>query len=86
MRVHSERAAKGLAEKLQSLPLVDGQPDVAPLGDPTLVARQWAAELHLSREEQLQELLEYLEKMRAGAEEPTAKTVARGTKEDGPES
>jgi hypothetical protein len=86
VRVHRERAAKGVAEKLQSFPLVDGQPDVAALGDPTLVARQWAAELHLSREEQLQELLEYLEKTCAGAEEPTAKTVARGTKEDGPES
>lgn len=71
IRLHRDQAAKGLAEKLRSLPIIDGQPDIAALGDPALVAKQWAAELHLTPEEQLQHLLQYLEEMRTGVQSPS---------------
>lgn len=75
-RANHERAAQGLAERLKSLPLVDGQPDLASLGDPALIALQWAAELHLTPEEQLQQFLEYLEATLArGAKAPNATTA-----------
>jgi hypothetical protein len=63
---------RDLAEKLQALPIKDGQPDVAALGDPALIGKEWATELHLTREEQLQQLVDYLEKVQAGAEMPAA--------------
>ncbi|KJC36798.1 hypothetical protein UB31_35690 [Bradyrhizobium sp. LTSP849] len=71
IRLHRDQAAKGLAEKLRSLPVIDGQPDVAALGDPALVGKQWAAELHLTPEDQLHQLLQYLEAMRTGGQPPS---------------
>jgi hypothetical protein len=51
-------------------------PDLASLGDPALIALQWAAELHLTPEEQLQQFLEYLEATLArGAKAPNATTA-----------
>lgn len=69
VRANQERTAQGVAERLKSLPVVNGQPNLAVLGDPALVAKQWAAELHLTPEEQLKQFLAYLEDLgtRAGA-------------------
>jgi len=50
-------------------------PDIAALGDPTLVAKQWAAELRLTPEEELQQFLAYLEDILAKAQAPSAGTI-----------
>jgi hypothetical protein len=63
-----EGAAQSLAEKLKSLPVISGQPDIAALGDPALVAKQWAVELHLKPEDDLKQFLDYLEDMQASAQ------------------
>ncbi|WP_244626477.1 hypothetical protein [Bradyrhizobium ivorense] len=74
-RAIKDQAAKGLAEKLKSLPVIDGQPDIAALGDPTMVAKQWATELRLTPEEELQQFLAYLEDILAKGQSPTAGTI-----------
>jgi hypothetical protein len=61
VRANRDRVAKGLLEKLKSLPTIDGKPDVTALGDPAAVTKQWAAELHLAPDEQLQQFLHFLE-------------------------
>lgn len=56
-----ERISREFLAKLASLPLVDGQPDVSAIGDPTQLAKLWAAEMKLSKEEFLDRLLKHLE-------------------------
>jgi hypothetical protein len=40
--------------------MVQGQPDFSEISNPTAVAKQWAAEIALSHEELLEQLLEHL--------------------------
>jgi hypothetical protein len=56
-----ERLSRALLAKLQTLPLVDGQPDFSGIGGPTAFAKQWEAEMKLSKEELLERLLNSVE-------------------------
>jgi hypothetical protein len=54
-----ERVSRELLEKLKNVPLVNGRPDFSGMGDPTEVAKRWAAEIKLSREEMLDRLAKH---------------------------
>jgi hypothetical protein len=56
-----ERISRALLAKLQSLPLVDGRPDFSAIGDPTALAKEWAVEMKLGKEEALDRLLKSVE-------------------------
>ncbi len=60
-RENQKRIAELLVKKLSELPHVNGQPDLTGLGDPSEVAKRWAAEAKLGEEEFLAALLEHLE-------------------------
>jgi hypothetical protein len=55
------RISQELLAKLVGLPLVDGRPDMSAIGDPSELAKLWASELKLSKEEFLRRLLQHLE-------------------------
>lgn len=62
----SEQLRQSLHAKLDSLPIKDGKPDFAGLGDPTTIVRQWAEEMHTTPEEALARLLDHLTKAAGG--------------------
>jgi hypothetical protein len=59
-RKNDERASKALMEKLRQVPVVDGKPDFASLGDPNELGKKWAAELRSTDEQSLEQLIEHL--------------------------
>lgn len=61
-----ERIEQAFKARLKSLPLKDGVPDVAALGDPGTAGKQWATEVGISREETLGRILDHLAKVGEG--------------------
>ncbi|MEI1284326.1 hypothetical protein [Rhizobium aouanii] len=66
VRKSLEESTALLAKKLSELPHVDGQPNLAALGDPNEVANRWAAEAKMDEEEFLKALLDHLERTENG--------------------
>lgn len=60
-RKNREKSTALLAKKLSELPRVNGQPNLAALGDPNEIVNRWAAEAKMDEEEFLIALLEHLE-------------------------
>jgi hypothetical protein len=58
-----ERVGQALRAELEAVPVRDGAPDLAALGDPATVGRQWAAEIRGSHDETLARILEHLAKV-----------------------
>lgn len=56
-----ERLAHAFAERLRAFPVVNGTPDFSAAGDPALLAKQWASELKLTRDEFMAALLSHIE-------------------------
>lgn len=56
-----QRLAQELGTKVQSLPLVDGNPSFEGTGEPKELVMQWAAELKLTKEDMLDGLLKHVE-------------------------
>lgn len=47
-------------EKLRTIPVKDGRPDFSALGSPEILGQQWAQEIHGTREDMLERLLNFL--------------------------
>jgi hypothetical protein len=56
-----DRLAQTFLAKLQSPPVVDGRPDLSRFTDPAAFAKEWEAELKLSKQELLDRLLKFVE-------------------------
>lgn len=56
----ASRISQAFLSKLKALSTVDGQPDFSEIGEPAPVAKQWAAEIALTHEQLLEQLLEHL--------------------------
>jgi hypothetical protein len=52
-----ERISREFLAKLAALPPRDGRPDIGAIGDPAELARRWASEMKLDKEEFLDRLL-----------------------------
>ena len=60
IKQHQEGFMTAFISKLKELPLVDGQPDLSQLGDPTETAKRWALELNLTEEAVMEQLLKHI--------------------------
>jgi hypothetical protein len=60
MNQDRERMSRGFIAKLEALPRVHGQPDLSAIGNPSDLAKQWAAEMKLPPEEFVAALLKHL--------------------------
>lgn len=63
MNADRERLEQAFRAKLESLPLKDGIPDIAAIGDPVAAGKQLAIEMGIGREETLSRILEHLAKV-----------------------
>jgi hypothetical protein len=60
-RNNQERITQSFVAKLREIPVLgDGQPDFSGITDPMVIAKQWAAEMKLSEEQLLEQLLSHL--------------------------
>lgn len=57
-----EQRKAAYSEKLSTIPIKDGRPDFSSLGSPEELGREWAREIHGTREDMLDRLLSFLAK------------------------
>ncbi|WP_296617260.1 hypothetical protein [Sphingomonas sp.] len=62
LREDRDRAVATLVTKLKGLPILDGQPDFSSLGEPEMVAQEWASAADLDNDVALRRMVDYLEK------------------------